>query len=1051
MTMEEQSMKKLIGKKLLAGIVCASMILGIPVAGYSQDEEALLTAAVSEEAPSTEEVLAGADDIAAPAAEVQIPEAPAQEEVAEPAGEDTEVPDAADEVTEEDAVVDEAVEDVFEEEIFVAAEEEEVAEEPADGILLEAAEEDGESEAELKAAASITEVSTFTEFKDAILQAKEEDTIRLTADISYTSGSFHINKDTLKDANSITIDLNKKKLTLDDSYWFYVEDGKNVTIPNGTLEGSLNVVGSTVNIPTGTKVVEAYCLKISEGGTVNVDGGTLSSTVGSNLRSIEVYKGTLNLNKGSLFEMSVDGRTGIHLMDSGAVVNVTEANINVTGDGDGVLVEGGTFEIKKGTTCSTITTKGNAITLGDNNGLASKIIINGTQDTTKIISTNGKAVYEDSSDGYGSIEINGGYLKGATEDIYSKNKEKIVKVTTEDVGFGHVVNRKYLPSVNCRADKKNADGAYIIRTLTASNSAAAYIRDGDTFYTDTVQEAMTVITGETYSPKTGDTVKLFKDIIPETTDEKTITVGINRTIDLNKHLLKTKLTVKGCTVTIKNGTMMPYTNDTTLVVDVGANVTLDSSLTVNASDNGDEAILVGGDSAGTYNLTVKCPVTGKYYAAFIEQGKCTVTFDSAKLTATESYLGSVVRTGSNSKDAKVTINKTTITGPQGVQILAGECTITDSVITGKGDQNGDPSPGTTGNGSAIMFGDKAKVTIKSGTFTSEKGHALYIEAATSGNTISGGTFRSKRADWDAVSGKKSTNMITGGNFSPNKTNVIKDSVDTSKSALVGVTDGVFYAAAYDKVMSTLYAANASATKFTVGAAVAGKTITGCKVHTAFLNKSGANVSLLIGTDASVAKNKGTLPSSATTTAWIFHNDLVKLTKTANKTATCTLPAVSADCWYCETLKKTYSDAGGQTEITGVITANAKGHSWGSWNANGDRTCSACGKKEHDASKVQKYGIAGRPQNLKLASTKARKLKVSWKKPKKTTLKKITGVQIQIATDKNFTKIVKTKKVKKTKTSITFTLKKKKKYYVRVRFYKGSKVSRWSAVKNKKTK
>ena len=141
-TMEVQRMKKSIGMKLLAGIISVSMILGIPVAGYSQDEEALLTAAVSEEAPSTEEVLAGADDIAAPAAEVQIPEAPAQEEVAEPAGEDTEVPDAADEVTEEDAVVDEAVEDVFEEEIFVAAEEEEVAEEPADGILLEAAEED---------------------------------------------------------------------------------------------------------------------------------------------------------------------------------------------------------------------------------------------------------------------------------------------------------------------------------------------------------------------------------------------------------------------------------------------------------------------------------------------------------------------------------------------------------------------------------------------------------------------------------------------------------------------------------------------------------------------------------------------------------------------------------------------------------------------------------------------------------------------------------------------------------------------------------------------
>ena len=73
----------------------------------------------------------------------------------------------------------------------------------------------------------------------------------------------------------------------------------------------------------------------------------------------------------------------------------------------------------------------------------------------------------------------------------------------------------YLKDVNCRADTQNDKGVYIIRTLTASNSAAAYIRDGETFYTDTVQEAMDVITGETYSPKTGDTVKLFRDVTDE--------------------------------------------------------------------------------------------------------------------------------------------------------------------------------------------------------------------------------------------------------------------------------------------------------------------------------------------------------------------------------------------------------------------------------------------------------------------------------------------------------------------------------------------------------
>ena len=98
---------------------------------------------------------------------------------------------------------------------------------------------------------------------------------------------------------------------------------------------------------------------------------------------------------------------------------------------------------------------------------------------------------------------------------------------------------------------------FIIRTLTASNSAAAYIRDGETFYTDTVQEAMDVISGETYSPMTGDTVKLFRDV----TDESDVKVEIDREIDLNGKTLKTKMTVEDCKVTVKNGTLQAYTDD----------------------------------------------------------------------------------------------------------------------------------------------------------------------------------------------------------------------------------------------------------------------------------------------------------------------------------------------------------------------------------------------------------------------------------------------------------------------------------------------------------
>ena len=46
MTLEEQSMKKSFGKKLLAGIVTASMILGIPVAGATLPVLAFLLLAI---------------------------------------------------------------------------------------------------------------------------------------------------------------------------------------------------------------------------------------------------------------------------------------------------------------------------------------------------------------------------------------------------------------------------------------------------------------------------------------------------------------------------------------------------------------------------------------------------------------------------------------------------------------------------------------------------------------------------------------------------------------------------------------------------------------------------------------------------------------------------------------------------------------------------------------------------------------------------------------------------------------------------------------------
>lgn len=75
--------------------------------------------------------------------------------------------------------------------------------------------------------------------------------------------------------------------------------------------------------------------------------------------------------------------------------------------------------------------------------------------------------------------------------------------------------------------------------------------------------------------------------------------------------------------------------------------------------------------------------------------------------------------------------------------------------------------------------------------------------------------------------------------------------------------------------------------------------------------------------------------------------------------------------------------------------------------------------------------------VKISKPKAakKKLTVKWKKPKKKKLKKIKGIQIQVATDPGFTNIVKTAKAGKKKTSkVIKGLKPKTKYYVRIRAY-----------------
>ena len=101
-----------------------------------------------------------------------------------------------------------------------------------------------------------------------------------------------------------------------------------------------------------------------------------------------------------------------------------------------------------------------------------------------------------------------------------------------------------------------------------------------------------------------------------------------------------------------------------------------------------------------------------------------------------------------------------------------------------------------------------------------------------------------------------------------------------------------------------------------------------------------------------------------------------------------------------------------------------------------------------------YGRILTPDGLRVVCAGLDKnVTVSWKKIKKTKAlrKKIKSIQVQRADNKSFTQNVHSKKVGKTKTKVTFKLKRKKTYYVRVRYVGKGGYSKWSKVRRVKTK
>ena len=129
-----------------------------------------------------------------------------------------------------------------------------------------------------------------------------------------------------------------------------------------------------------------------------------------------------------------------------------------------------------------------------------------------------------------------------------------------------------------------------------------------------------------------------------------------------------------------------------------------------------------------------------------------------------------------------------------------------------------------------------------------------------------------------------------------------------------------------------------------------------------------------------------------------------------------------------------------------FTVSGKGTNVGSY------TFKITGKGRFVGTVSKKFYI--NPVGTTLSSLKAgkKKMTVKWKKPDKKYKNQMSGYQIQYSLKSNF-KSAKTVSVGSysTTSKIIKNLKSKKKYYVRVRTYKGSRYSSWSKAKSVKIK
>ncbi|MCD8036012.1 MAG: S-layer homology domain-containing protein, partial [Clostridiales bacterium] len=274
------------------------------------------------------------------------------------------------------------------------------------------------------AMAETYEVGSETELRNAISSAQADDTITLTDDIEISIITI---------SNDITLNLNGKTLSSMDQCVFNITSGT-VTIQNGTIKNALSGIvcyGGKLTLKSVKIETETACISCSNSAVVNIEDGTSLSSDGTALimldttntdttivnvysgatitggySGIEVQAGTLNVFGGTITSTNNSEGAGITVAQGDSTDNIT---VNITGG----IISGyyGIYEYDTG---------------GGNEASSVEISISG--DDTVVTGT-AKAVYsQNASKSNTTVTITGGtfntsvaeYIDDSYYELYDK-------------------------------------------------------------------------------------------------------------------------------------------------------------------------------------------------------------------------------------------------------------------------------------------------------------------------------------------------------------------------------------------------------------------------------------------------------------------------------------------------------------------------------------------------------------------------------------------------------------------------------------------------------